>query len=574
MSVSEAASEPGSESMPESAFEDIAHTPVLIVGGGLVGLSAALFLRYHGVDCVLVERRNGASVLPRSRGVHMRTVELFRQIGIEQQVQQAAKSALKAGAFGGARTGPSLVESTGLEIRGGHGGLGFDPSPSSFCFCPQVLLEPVLADLARERGARVRFGAELTDLHQDADRVTATVNGRTVTADYLIAADGAASPIRELLGIGSWTLPPTHHYVNVFVRTDLTDLVEGRTFSQCEVANETVRGVILSKNNTDEWSFHFEYDPGRESLADFPPRRCVDLVRAAVGSPEIAVEVLASSVWDTAVQVADEYRRGRVLLAGDAAHRHAPWGGFGANTGIADVHNLAWKLAQVLAGRADATLLDTYQIERRPRAVIAAEQARLRTDFLARYGVVTEQNKDDVAQHLDSGAIMTRYRYASAAVIPDRSQAPARPDGTGSTVGADSADDVADDGSVAHLTGQAGTRVPHLWLKSETSEASTLDLCGPGFTVLAGPEAIGWAQAAEASSRDTGLSVAAYQIGPGVQLVPVEGDWAEVNGLRADGALLVRPDGHVAARSDNGLRPDALTDVLRSLTGRGTTIGA
>ena len=537
----------------EGAFE---HTPVLIVGGGLVGLSAALFLRHHGVGCTLVERRGGASVLPRSRGVHVRTVELFRQIGIEPQVQQAAKGALKAGAFGGARTGASLVDSVDLAIHGPggpRGGLGSDPSPSSFCFCPQVLLEPVLAALARERGARVRFGAELSALRQDADRVTATVDGRTVTADYVIAADGAASPVRESLGIGSWTLPPTHHYVNVFVRSDLTELVEGRTFSQCEIANDEVRGLILSKNNTDEWSFHIEYDPRRETLADYPAQRCAGLVRAAVGDPRIAVEVLAGSVWDTGVQVADEYRRGRVLLAGDAAHRHAPWGGFGANTGIADAHNLAWKLALVLAGSADATLLDTYQTERRPRAVLAAEQARLRTGFLARYGVVTEQNKDEVAQHLDAGAIMTRYRYASSAVAADGSQAPDRPDG----------------GWVEQLAGRSGTRIPHVWLKSGAREVSTLDLCGPGFTLLAGPDAADWDQAAERAGRETGLPVAAHRIGPGTQLVPVDGDWAEANGLPADGALLVRPDAHVAARSDRGLTPDTLTGVLLSLVGRG-----
>jgi putative polyketide hydroxylase len=365
------------------------RTPVLIVGGGLVGLSAALFLQYHGVGFVLVERRDRASVLPRSRGVHTRTVEMFRQVGIEDRVQQAGASALKMGAFGGARIGKSLLAAEAIDIgeatagRGPGAAIGprmtgaTDASPSRFCFCPQVLLEPVLADIARASGADLRFGAELTDFTQDDEAVSATVTdvatGRStaIRADYLIAADGGGSQVRRALGVGAWTLPPTHHYLNLFFRADLTDLVAGRTFSQCEIANEVVRGVMASKNNTDEWSFHLEYDPACASVDDYPDQRCTELIRAAIGRPDLPVALLARSAWDTGVHVADDYRRGRVFLAGDAAHQHAPWGGFGANTGIADVHNLAWKLAGVLAGHAGPALLDTYQPERRPRAVLA-----------------------------------------------------------------------------------------------------------------------------------------------------------------------------------------------------------
>ncbi|HVV18852.1 MAG TPA: FAD-dependent monooxygenase [Pseudonocardiaceae bacterium] len=470
------------------------RTSVLIVGGGLVGLSAALFLQYHGVDFVLVERRSGASVLPRSRGVHTRTVEFYRQIGIEDRVQEAAASALKAGAFGGARTGTSILDSEPLALS--RHLMAMDPSPSKFCFCPQVLLEPVLADIARERGGDLRFGTELTAL----DDGRATIGGTTIEADHVIAADGAASPVRAMLGITGWTLPPTHRYLNVFVHADLTDLVEGRTFSQCEFANDTARGIVLSKNNTDEWSFHFEYD-------DVPPGNVVELVHAAIGKDDIDVRVLASSTWDTSVHVADDYRRGRVFLAGDAAHQHAPWGGFGANTGIADVHNLAWKLAMVIRVQAGPGLLDTYQPERRPRAVLAGGQARLRTDFQARYGIETATNAADVAEQVDTGTIMTRYSYGG--------------------------------GTVDDLCGQVGTRVPHVWV---SPGMSTVDLCGPGFAVIAGPDTSEW--------PDT---------------VPVHRIDVDVPGLAADGAFLVRPDAHIAARD---VRPDTLDTVLREATCR------
>jgi putative polyketide hydroxylase len=558
------------------------RTPVLISGGGLVGLSAALFLHDKGVETLLVERRARPSVLPRSRGVHTRTVELFRQIGIEERVQQAAESALKMGAFGGARQGTTLLDATALDIGGpgrgapgpggagprgrGPGGpgrsaqgsmLGMDASPSHFCFCPQVLLEPVLADVARERGCDLRLGTELTGFAADGDGVTASLTelsaGRTATvhADYLIAADGGASPVRQALGVTSWTLEPTHHYLNLFVNADLAGLVAGRTFSQCEVANDTVRCLILSKNNTDEWSFHVEYDPERESIGDYPEQRCVELVRAAIGA-DVDVKLLARSAWDTGVHVADDYRRGRVFLAGDAAHQHAPWGGFGANTGIADVHNLAWKLAAVLAGHAAPALLDTYQPERRPRAVLAACQARLRTDFLARYGVRTPGNAADIDRQLDSGAIMMRYRYQSPAVVPDGTEG---------------------DG-VAALHGQAGTRLPHAWLSIGGRRVSTLDLCGPGFAVLVTSDAARWHAAAEAARAETGLGVAVHEIDPAAASPDGGATWPEQTGLPGDGALLVRPDAHVAARSDGGLSPDTLVAVLRAIIGAAPGMGS
>jgi putative polyketide hydroxylase len=544
------------------------RTPVLIVGGGLVGLSAALFLQYHGVGFVLVERRDRASVLPRSRGVHTRTVEMFRQVGIEDRIQQASASVLKMGAFGGARIGKSLLAAEALDIgettagRGPGTAIGprmtgaMDASPSRFCFFPQVLLEPLLADIAREGGADLRFGVELTEFSQDDEAVSATVTdvatGRpsVITADYLIAADGGGSQVRQALGVGAWTLPPTQHYLNLFFRADLTDLVAGRTFSQCEIANEVVRGVMLSKNNTDEWSFHLEYDPACASVDDYQDQRCAELIRAAIGGPDLPVDLLARSAWDTAVHVADDYRRGRVFLAGDAAHQHAPWGGFGANTGIADVHNLAWKLAGVLAGHAGPALLDTYQPERRPRAVLAAEQARLRTDFLARYGVRTAENAQDIAGQLNTGVVMTRYRYRSRAVMPGQA------DG-----------DQADAAWVGQLAGQAGTRLPHVWLGGDGRPVSTLDLSGPGFTLLVSADVAGWRSAAEAVRTGTGLDIAVHEIGT-AGLADPDGNWLEQAALPAGGALLVRPDQHVAARSDQGLRPDTLPPILAALLGR------
>ncbi|MBB5913834.1 2-polyprenyl-6-methoxyphenol hydroxylase-like FAD-dependent oxidoreductase [Nocardia transvalensis] len=521
----------------------VQQIPVLVVGGGLVGLSAALFLEYHDIPYVLVERRAGASVLPRSRGMHVRTAELYRQIGIEEPVQRAASTALRAGGFGGAWEGDSLRTATALELPPSMlAMMKGDPSPARFLFLPQVLLEPVLADLARERGGDLRFGVELVDFDGDAAGVTATLRDESgsvtrVRADYLIAADGAGSPIRRALGIPGAELPPTHHYLNAFCRVDLTGVLGGRSFSQCEIVNDRVRGLVLTKNNTDEWSFHIEYDPAAESPRDYPDERCVDLIRAMIGEHDIPVEVLARSAWDTGTFVADEYRRDRIFLAGDAAHRHAPWGGFGGNTGIADVHNLAWKLAAVLAGTAGPALLDTYAAERRARATVAVEQSRLGADFRTRYRIATGDNADDLARQLDPGAVMTRFRYASNAVC---GTATGRP-------------------HVDRLAGQPGTRLPHLWIDAAES-VSTLDLCGPGFALLVVGTSAAWRDAAARALRDTGIEIA-------VHALPAE-PWGIATWLPEGGALLVRPDMHVAARSDTGLTPATLTATLRSITGR------
>jgi putative polyketide hydroxylase len=209
------------------------------------------------------------------------------------------------------------------------------------------------------------------------------------------------------------------------------------------------------------------------------------------------------------------------------------------------VHNLAWKLASVIKGDATPALLDTYQPERRPLAVLAGEQARLRTDFMARYGVRTPENASSLKRQLDGGAVMTRYRYTSSAVVPDQ----------------------ASGGWVSHLAGQPGTRLPHVWLDASGQRVSTLDLCGPGFALLVTKDASSWRSAAESMRDRTGQEVAVHEIGPDSALADPEGNWPEQVGLPAGGAILVRPDQHVAARSDRGLSPAILLPVLRSLQG-------
>lgn len=180
----------------------------------------------------------------------------------------------------------------------------------------------------------------------------------------MIAADGAKGGTRERLGITASGPGTLSHQLNIYFRAELGQLVRGREFSMCTVDNDALRGMFASINNSDLWVLHVVHDP---ALA-VTPERCAALVRRAVGIDDLKVEIKGALPWQSLVRVADAYRAGNVFLAGDAAHLMPPWGGFGANSGIHDVHNLAWKLALVLNGRASAALLDTYFTERHPVA--------------------------------------------------------------------------------------------------------------------------------------------------------------------------------------------------------------
>ncbi|CUJ24176.1 FAD-dependent monooxygenase [Achromobacter dolens] len=505
------------------------RTAVLIVGGGLVGLSAGLFLQRLGVPFILVERQQGVSPLPRARGIHTRTMELFRQVGVEQAVRAAADGAWKQGAFGGARRGATLVDAQPIidipAMRAKMAAAG--ASPTGFVACPQTWIEPVLRHALQTRGGDVRFGHEMLAFEDSGSCVSARVRGpddheSVIEADWLIGADGGRGAIRRQLGIGRTDTAAPQHLVNIFFQADLARVVEGRTFSQCEIANDTVRGLFLAMNNTDKWSFHLEYDPALGPPAD---DALPGLVRAAIGLQDLEVRILQHGAWNTGVSVADAYRSGRVFLCGDAAHLMPPWGGFNATTGIADAHNLAWKLAAVMRGEAVPDLLDSYDAERRPLALRNGRQALLRTDFDARFGIETERNRDSLRELIDPGALILRHRYPAAGA-PAHAEAPA---------------------AVDVLQAQTGTRFPHAWIQRGAERLSTLDLFGDSFVLLAGPTA-----SIAASTRASLDPATPRVLAAGRDFVFSDGDWGGLTGLADSGTVLVRPDGFVLRRSDDG----------------------
>ncbi|MEU6423406.1 FAD-dependent oxidoreductase [Streptomyces spiralis] len=541
------------------------RVPVLIVGGSLVGLSTSLFLGRLGVPHMLVERHSGTSIHPRGRGNNVRTMELYRVAGIEGAIKTAAS--LLADNHGILQT-PTLVGDAGewlfKHIDPGGGLARF--SPTGWCLCSQNDLEPVLLESARTLGGDLRYSHELESFEQDGEAVTAVVRDRatderyTVRADYLVAADGPRSPVRRALGIGQTGPGDLFANVSVTFRSKLlADVVGERRFICCYLTHPDADGALLPVDNKEHWVFHAPWHPEQgETLDEFTEERLQRHIRRAIGVPDLDVEITGKASWRAAERVADRYCAGRVLLAGDSAHEMSPTGAFGSNTGIQDAHNLAWKLAAVLDGWAGPGLLDTYDTERRPVALATSARASARSVEHSHPGFAPAPG---VGGGKRGGIlnVVLGYRYPHGAVI-----------------GAAPGQEVVPEGM--RLTGEPGSRAPHMWLRRDGERVSTLDLYERSLVLLSDARsAAGWHAAAQRIAEDTGVRLASYRIGgdAGADLVyDARGaeseeapDWARTHGTTADGAVLVRPDGFVAWRTA-GAVPDpegVLREVLATL---------
>ncbi|MFG2358508.1 FAD-dependent oxidoreductase [Streptomyces sp. NPDC048521] len=540
------------------------QVPVLVVGGSLVGLSLSLFLGRLGVRHMLVERHSGTSIHPRGRGNNVRTMELFRVAGVEPDIKTAAS--LLADNHGILQT-PTLAGDAGewlfKEIDPGGGLARF--SPTGWCLCSQNDLEPVLVKGARALGGDLRYFHELESFAQDPEGVTGFVRDRdsdrlyTVRADYLVAADGPRSPVRGRLGIGQSGPGDLFANVSVTFRSKLlADVVGERRFICCYLTDPGADGALLPVDNKENWVFHAPWHPEHgETLEEFTEERLQRHIRHAVGVPDLDVEITGKASWRAAERVAEQYAAGRVFLAGDSAHEMSPTGAFGSNTGIQDAHNLAWKLAAVLGGWAGPGLLETYDAERRPVALATSARASARSVEHSHPGFAP-------APGIGGGKrggilnVVLGYRYPEGAVV-----------------GADPSQPVVPDGM--RLTGEPGSRAPHMWLRRTGERLSTLDLYERSLVLLsdAGSGAgAAWHAAARRIADTDGVRLDAYRIGAGADAelaYDAEGDdWAAVHGTTADGAVLVRPDGFVAWRSPGAVQDaeaelrEVLAAVLRT----------
>jgi putative polyketide hydroxylase len=519
---------------------DSEQVQVMIVGAGGGGLSLALLLLQQGIRPLVVERRQDISWYPRARNLNFRTMEVFRGLGLSDDIHAAGGhvSRIFAREHLSSRRERELMDPASLLDT-----VELSPEPFMW-YCPQSRLEPILLAAARTRGADIRYSAELIGLTQDEHGVTATVQDRStrqsyvVQAQFLVGADGAHSRVRETLHIptlGTGALD--EHVVFIYFRAAWDELVQGHENDAFLIENPDVRGMFLIADKNLGMFALMQRKPEEELTR----QRAQELLKKAIGQSGIAVNVVEAAPWQPEQRVAEHFQDGHVFLVGDAAHTMPPKEGLGVNTAIQSAQNLGWKLAAVLRGRAAPALLSTYETERYPVAWFATKYS------MTGAGAAILENttmKEKASEFFP----IVGYRYRSEAVLSKdgASQPPLEITLL----------------DREELTGIPGTRVPHVWLERQSQRISTLDLLDGRFVLLTGRNGTRWRDEAERVAPALGVELAVYRIGPGGDLRDPGGNWTQRVGVPLDGAVLLRPDGFVAWRSHVASAPQQLEHVL------------
>jgi 2-polyprenyl-6-methoxyphenol hydroxylase-like FAD-dependent oxidoreductase len=533
--------------------------PVLIVGGSLVGLTTSLLLSSYGIPNLVIDRHRGTAIHPRAASFHQRTMEIFRHAGVQQVVEEAAaKEFVQNGAI-------VAVESlSGKELqyfyKSWNEGVE-DLSATSRLFITQIGLEPILRRAAADRGATHAYGMELVSLSQESAGVNAVVQPRgggtpiTIRAQYVGAADGAHSTVRDQLGIGM-VGHGSSESITIYFKADMREMIGDRNLSVIYVINPNLLGFFRFSfdGRSGFLSIFSVTDPEtgekRDLVADLSDERCSQYVRTALGcSEDTPIEIENVQRWQASATSAERYSDGRVFLVGDAAHTMPPTGGWGGNTGIADAHNLAWKLAMVLKGAAEPSLLDSYDQERRPAGMMTMEQAY--AIYAGRYAERATSDTTPLATPRPAEEVELGSVYRSSAVL-DRSGEAVDPDREAATV------------NPREPLTEVGARAPHLTLDNGGSPLHIHDLFSNSFVLLAASEGQRWVDAASAIASDRSLPLEAFRIGDGGDFTVPDGAFEKAYGLHPAGAVIVRPDGIVAWRSSE--EADAQQAVEHAMT--------
>jgi putative polyketide hydroxylase len=515
---------------------------VIIIGAGPSGLTTATALARSGVRVLVVEKHRGLSIFPKATGIRPRSMEILRGWGLEAEVRRRSQPNQLGMAISPTLAAPRQVVDLGLPADE----VVSAATPTRLAICGQDQLEQVLHDHLRAQGGTIRFRTEMVEFSQTHDAVCVKLRPRDgqasyqITAQYLVGADGGRSQVRAGVGIDFEPLGSEGNHLAVLFDADLSAVLPDPPYVLNAVVAPGVEGLFGTTGQPARWIYDMEWHPeAGEQLEDWTSERITARLRAASGLPNLNPKIIGVFPWDFGAGVASGYRRGRVFLVGDAAHRTTPRGATGMNTGIADGHNLGWKLAWVIKGQAKDALLDSYEAEREPVGRANAT-ASLRT-------MIDRPPQDGLAQ--DFGV-----EYTSTAIVGG--------------------------------TPLAGHRAPHAWMElgeplavsssnglsqasissGRTRRVSTIDLFDGSFTLITGWDAQPW-RAAAAELAEIGVPISVLSLG--AELTDPYGELVSRYQLADQGCVLVRPDGYVTWTCDEAPERvgDRLRDVVRLATG-------
>jgi 2-polyprenyl-6-methoxyphenol hydroxylase-like FAD-dependent oxidoreductase len=523
------------------------ETFALIVGGGPVGLSAAIELQWRGVPTVLVSENLDTTQHPKCNNTNARSMEHFRRLGIADALRSEGLPADVA------RASAYVTRFCGHEFARLPRPFSDWPTPELPTTISQITLEKTLRRLAeRSPHAQIHFGWRLSSFTVDATGVLAEVEStagerRKIRARYLLGIDGASSTVRRALGFRMIGEDGSAHrafmggtMLSFFIRSPTLMAASGRPPTHMTwIINPELRGMMYLQDGRQLWVVHYQVPPG----VDW---RAVDAratVRTMIGA-DVDFDILSGGPWTGGLAlVAEHYQAGPVFLAGDSAHLFTPLGGLGMNTGIGDVMNLGWKLAALHQGWAGPNLIATYETERRPIGVrnsqLGVRCTRVMDGWTLWPGFEDPESQaarekfgarimeEDKPQYLTVG-IQLGERYEGSPIVWD-----------------DGSENPPDTWDTYTPVVRPGARAPHVWL---APQRALFDAFGPGFTLLdfgASEAAASFAQAARA--RDVPLEV--------VRLDAIEPYRSKL--------VLVRPDQHIAWHSDAIADPLAVIDRAR-----------
>jgi putative polyketide hydroxylase len=543
--------------MAPSVDDSGVDVPAVIAGAGPVGLLTSILLSRQGIRNLVLEKREQINVLPRARGINVRSVEILTNLDLGARLASESLPPRWTQCF--VYTETMAGEIVGVMPGNMASGTVAAFSPCDYRVAAQDRLDPMLYEKAiTYPQAEIKFRHEVTGFTDHGDSIGLSLRAgddaeATLRARYLIAADGGSSRLRDVAAIGEAYHQTYNSFVAAFFHADLSRYTGGREGALIWTLAPGVEGVFHPLDGRTAWAAHIQFNPQLENPDSWTPETVVERVRGMIGAPageRPDIDLHRHYRYTLTASVSERLRKGRLILAGDAAHRTLPYGGWGLNTGIHSAHNLAWKLGAVMRGEAPEALLDSYDSERRESALVNCEFGKVNAEHVAKLMMALRRSATPAERR---ALIAASRQYGNwtgldLGIHYDGTQGPCAfvPDGVAAPTVANPVIDY-----LPHA--KPGWRAPHFWARTKACghRVSTVELLDGGFVVLAGPLGQAWCDAAR--SIDGPPDIRDYRVAADGDLVPEHAEFCALYGIAPDGAVLTRPDGHVAFRAPNAV---------------------